>query len=71
MSKSFDEIFAESNQYRATISVDINDLTDDAYYRGIDAGKILERSRIINLLESSESTCSPWAIALIKEETNE
>jgi hypothetical protein len=34
----------------------------------IEAAKLKERERIIELLEEADSACGPWAIALIKGE---
>ena len=34
----------------------------------VQEGRQAERERIVALLEQADSACSPWAIALIKEE---
>jgi hypothetical protein len=34
----------------------------------VQEGRRAERERIVALLEQADSACSPWAIALIKEE---
>jgi len=39
------------------IQVDIEDLDNDAYFRGLDAGKQLATERIIKLLEQQYDNC--------------
>lgn len=62
VSKSFEDIFVETLLGRivdreaeeAAIQVEIDDLTNDVYQKGTDAGVKMEQSRIIALLEAEK-----------------
>jgi hypothetical protein len=47
----------------------VNEKWNVDYDSGFNSGMEWEQSRIIKLLENSDSACSAWAIALIKGET--
>ena len=60
-----------SNGRSPEVVVNINDLEDPAYFRGIDAGEQLERERILGLFEARRNEYADAEKAATKERDDE
>jgi uncharacterized protein (UPF0335 family) len=80
MSKSFEDIFVKTllgrvedrETEKAAIQVEIDELTNDVYLKGMDAGAAVERNRIIKLLAEQGAVADVQdVIAIIRQTPKE